>query len=427
MFDIKKQLWENQIWETVAFAAKAGFLFLLTPLMLKVWGREGYGEFAIASSTVVFASVLDFGIRGRARVGLCEAIRLDDEAMANRILSRATASFLLIGLVAILGVCLLASLHFWSRALGFPSALEWLIPKTIAIALGVTISGIWLEPLVARGQIGKLKLAVAIGSALAIPAVCFSVRSGSPVSTAVLLWQGSLLLTNLAFAYQLRTVSLSHLLQKITVSDFYETVRDGVWFNLTTITWLTRTHGLTLIVSSIEGIATAGLFFILVRMAEIISGLGAISCDVLLGALPAAKNNRQQIKVFRQSIFFAMVLALPAAIFLVIFMPMFWNAWLHTNPPFGYQTGWLVAAIGLTSAFNRIMTYAALGLNLGKFAGMAGLLETVTTMIIFALLLSLIGLCATIFMSVLTSIFVVFLAYKIYKTLKIPFGGHAFA
>ena len=58
---LARQLFSNQIWETVAFAAKAFFVIGLTPWMLRVWGAQGYGKFAFASSLFVLLAILDFG------------------------------------------------------------------------------------------------------------------------------------------------------------------------------------------------------------------------------------------------------------------------------------------------------------------------------------------------------------------------------
>ena len=57
MASIERQLLSNQLWETVGFVAKGAFLLGLTPAMIRQWGSQGYGEFALASSVFVLLSL----------------------------------------------------------------------------------------------------------------------------------------------------------------------------------------------------------------------------------------------------------------------------------------------------------------------------------------------------------------------------------
>ncbi|NCW28226.1 MAG: hypothetical protein EBV83_08055, partial [Verrucomicrobia bacterium] len=65
-----QELLQNQIWQGGNFLTKAIFLAVLTPWMLRNWGPEGYGLFALASSLFVSLALLDGGIRSLTRVRL---------------------------------------------------------------------------------------------------------------------------------------------------------------------------------------------------------------------------------------------------------------------------------------------------------------------------------------------------------------------
>src|SRR6266404_2213427 len=95
---LERQLLSNQVWETVAFIAKAAFMIGLTPWMIRVWGAQGYGEFAVASSAFVLFTLVDLGIRPKTRLALCAE---RDRAHRPGILWHGAFAFTVVALVTI--------------------------------------------------------------------------------------------------------------------------------------------------------------------------------------------------------------------------------------------------------------------------------------------------------------------------------------
>ncbi|MEP6601274.1 MAG: hypothetical protein ABJB49_05620 [Nitrospirota bacterium] len=373
---IERQLFSNQVWETVAFVAKAGFMLGLTPWMLQFWGTRGYGEFALASSTFVLLSVLDLGIRGRTRVVLCHAQGFPPEHTQG-ILSQSIASFSFVGLAAILVAALATASHRFDRVLGISAANHYLLLVTAGMTMLVLLSGLLLEPLVVRGEIGRVKLAMAAGWLLAIPTVAFALWIEATVTAAVFGWLAALCLSNVLTAWTipstLRAVrphwKMAH------PRAVLASIRGGFWFNVTNSAWLARTYGATIVISALNGPAIAGTFFILLRLSEIISALGAISCDVSLAELAQASSTEQKQRSFASSYLWIVVLCAHGALVIGFLTPDFLQVWLHPVTPISAVAGLAVAALGLGSALNRTATYAALGLEAGKTAARCGLLE----------------------------------------------------
>src|SRR5271165_3192552 len=96
---LSELLW-NQIWQSANFVSKAVFLLLLTPLMLKRWGADGFGLFGLSSSLLVSMALTDGGVRSLTRLRLAEAIRNSDEAGFRRALGEGVFTFLtVLGLI----------------------------------------------------------------------------------------------------------------------------------------------------------------------------------------------------------------------------------------------------------------------------------------------------------------------------------------
>lgn len=373
---IERQLISNQLWETVAFLAKAGFMLGLTPWMLRVWGSAGYGQFALASSTFVLLSILDLGIRGRTRVALCRARNTAPEKVPL-ILSQSVASFSIIGLGAILAAVLATASHLIDRLIGISGTDHSLLIVTTIMTMLFLLSGLLLEPLVARGQIGRVKLATATGWLLAIPAVAIALWNGASITLAVFLWLAALICANAAAACTIPAVlwQARPNWNMVRPRAVIGSIRGGFWFSATNSTWLARTYGATILISALDGPATAGTFFILLRLSEIISALGAISCDVSLAELPQATTAAQRRRSFASSYSWAVILCAHSALVIGFMTPDFFEVWLHPAARVSGVAGIAVAALGLGSAFNRTATYAALGLEAGKTAARWGLVE----------------------------------------------------
>jgi len=379
---LRAQLIANQLWETVSFIAKAGFLVLLTPLMLKTWGSTGYGEFAVASSVIVIVTIFDFGIRGRLRLELCR-VEAAGELNQARHLSTQAACTLACACLAGVGVAMgLVGMHFWSRNLRISHDHESLIVATAAMASLTMFSGQLLEPLVAKGRLGEIKLATAIGSAVAIPMVWWAVSQGSSSTVVIIVWMGLLSLSN-AVLFIYRSGWRNYVFPTIAMFSpkcLATSYHSALSINLISISGLAKTHGLTLVVSAIDGPATAGVYFIFLRLAEIISSLGAVSNDLLLAELPRATSPAARRESFRAVQRFSLTLTFLAAACVALLTPGFLKIWLKMDPPLGNWGGLLTAFYGLSTAFRHTACNAGAALSSGRLAAAGGIGEAIVAL-----------------------------------------------
>jgi O-antigen/teichoic acid export membrane protein len=375
---LERQLLSNQVWETVAFIAKAAFMVGLTPWMIWIWGAQGYGEFALASSTFVLLSLVDLGIRAKTRLTLCNAGEKDRVEWPH-IVAQSAATFAGVAVLTIATTFTLTVLGILNNLFKISSTNRNLLFTTATMSMLVMLSGLLLEPLVAIGRIGKLKIATASGWLAAIPAVAFVLATKGSVIAALVSWLGCLLCANLFVLFKNRFVFLGtgRFRCHLELRKMVATLKESLWFNICNATWMARTYGVTLIISALNGPATAGLFFILLRLSEIISALGAISSDVSLGQLAQARTVEHRRQRFESSYSWAALFCAHIALVIGFSTSTFYQLWLHPATPLSSLTGPVVVALGLGSALNRTATYAAMGLNLVRKAAKWGLIEAV--------------------------------------------------
>ncbi len=383
---LERQLLSNQIWETVAFIAKAAFMLGLTPWMIRTWGAQGYGEFALASSTFVLLSLVDLGIRAKTRLALCSAGE-KDRAQWPGILAHGAVTFAATGALTICLAAVLTIAGVEQNLFKIATTNRNLLLITTTMSILVMLSGLLLEPLVAMGRIGKLKLATAIGWLAAIPAVAFVLSARGSMIAALVSWLGCLLGANLFVLFRSRSVfgRANGFRPQLGLGKLVATLKEGFWFNICNATWTLKTYGTTLLISVLNGPATAGFFFILLRLSEIISALGAISSDVSLGELAQASNAEQRRRSFRSSYSWTVVFCSHIALITAFCSRDFFVIWLHSATQMSIFVGTVVAALGFASAFNRTATYAAMGLGMAKTAAKWGIVEASCFMVAIVL------------------------------------------
>ena len=390
---VPRQLFGNQLWETVAFAAKAAFLVLLTPLMLAQWGAQGYGEFALASSAFVLLTALDCGVRPRLRVLLCTAAAEQDMESYRALIAKAVLTSAVVWGTALLLLAAGAALPL----LGFGASETRLIAVTAGMTALVSISGLLVEPLAARGRISDFKLAGAAGSFLALPVVYFFVRSGYGPATAIGAWLGCLAASNFTLFGSSQLLGERFWLgfRGVRARDVAVTLKESFWFGLINFTWLTKTHGLTFLVSQASGAAAAGTFFILLRLSEVVGTLCTVSSDAAIAALATARDDRARVEAFTHVYRYAIGLSLLAAGAVVLVAPYALPLWIGAAGIISVGTAASVACFGFASGLNRIITGVATGLGLARSASRWGVVEAVVTLVSVAIALRLAGLAAT--------------------------------
>src|SRR6266404_4376027 len=351
----------------------------LTPWMIRTWGAQGYGEFALASSAFVLLSLVDLGIRAKTRLALCSS-GAKDRAEWPHILTHSVATFAGIGAITIAAALLFTASGILNSLFKISFDNRNLLLVTTTMSILVMLSGLLLEPLVAIGRIGKLKFATASGWLAAIPAVGSVLATNHSIIAAIVLWLGCLLGANIFVLFLNRSVlrGTNAFRYQFGFGKVAATLKEGWWLNISNATWTAKTYGATLLISALEGPGIAGLFFILLRLSDIISALGAISCDVSLGELAFASTVAQRRRCFESSYAWAALFCSHLAILIGFSTSDFYRIWLPSSAPLPVCAGAVVAILGLSSAFNRNATYAAIGLGAAKLAAKGGLVEAGT-------------------------------------------------
>ncbi|HEY5793018.1 MAG TPA: hypothetical protein VIS74_06955 [Chthoniobacterales bacterium] len=372
-----QELFWNQLWQSANFAAKAGFLILLTPLMLWKWGAAGYGLFALASSLLVSMALLDGGVRALTRLRLADAHRRNDDAGFARAYGEGMLTFACACLVAVAAAFLLAGTGGVNRWLNLPAGGEWVLALTAAMTAVFMLTSLALEPLAAKGNLSALKAANTWGALAAIPFTAAAVALGGSVLLAIGIYFACLTLPNFALAAR---AGIFPLLRRKGIFRFdpgviWQTLRAGFWYYLTTVSLVIKTHGLTFVVAAIAGPAEAGMFYILLRLTEIVGNVGATASETSLAALAAARDADERRENFRQSWLYTGIFCLHGALVMALLGEPLLRFWLPEKELVPAGAGWAMAVFGLAGAFSRVVVNAGMGLHLVKPAALGNALE----------------------------------------------------
>jgi len=373
----RRELLKNQLWQVLNFASKAGFLFLLTPLMISKWGAEGYGLFALASSLLVSMAILDGGVRALTRIQMAEAWKRGDEQSARRVYLEGLLTFASICLLAIAASIALAATGWMTDLLRLPPGGAAVLVMTVACTAVLMISLLALEPLAARGNLSALKAANTWGAVVAIPLCGAMVLWGAHVGPVVLAYATSLTIPNIIVAWRAGLLAMLSWegIFKFTPRVAWRTVSAGVWYYLTTISLIGKTHSLTFLVSALAGPAEAGLFYILLRLSEIVGNVGATSSETSLAALASTSDALKRRAAFSQSWLHVSLFCTHGTLVFVFLSQHLLSLWIHTGEAIPNFIGITLGLFGLAGAFSRVVVNASMGLDLIRTAAIAGLWE----------------------------------------------------
>lgn len=379
----RKELLLNQVWQVLNFGSKAGFLLLLTPLMISKWGAEGYGVFALASSLLVSMAILDGGVRALTRIQMAEAWKNGDEETARRVYSEGLLTFASVCLVAVL-ISIGVALPGWmGEVLRLPPGGAGVMVMTVICTAVFMTTLLGLEPLAARGSLSELKAANTWGAVAAIPVCAALVFANAPVGVIVFAYAFSLTVPNVVVAWRSGILAmapwkgLAHFGPRVAL----RTLRAGVWYYLTTVSLVGKTHALTFLVSAMAGPAEAGMFYILLRFSEIVGNVGATASETSLAALAAAPDKNERRECFRQSWLHVVLFCTHGALVFVFLTRHLLAIWLHGEEKIPLGIGIALAAFGLTGAFSRVVVNASMGLDLTRPAAIAGAWEAIVSVV----------------------------------------------
>ena len=378
------ELLKNQLWQSLNFVAKAAFLVLLTPLMMAKWGAEGFGLFALASSLLVSMSLLDGGVRSLTRLRLAEAIRESDDRAFRRAYSEGLFTFASVVALACLASAALAATGELGRWLNLAGGGEWVLVLTVILSGILMITLLALEPLAAQGRLSELKSANTWGAVIAIPLVAILVWAGCPVVAAVAAYSLCLIVPNLLLASKEKLFRHQPWRVIPGPGTILRTLRSGIWYYLTTVALVGKTHALTFLVSGMAGPAEAGIFYVLLRISEMVGNVGATASETSLAALAAAPAPADRKQCFIQSWRYASLFCLHGAAVLGFLGDDLVHLWLAGASILPHGTGWALALFGLSGAFSRVVVNAAMGLQIVRSAALANLAEALADILLAA-------------------------------------------
>jgi len=383
-----RELLRNQIWQGLNFFSKFGLLFLLTPLMLRHWGDERYGLFALASSLLVSLAILDFGIRSSTRLQLCNHTANPEAAV--QVLRQGAQAFFLIGLAATLLGTVAALLGGWSWAFRLPAGGDLVMASTLGMVSLFMLSTLLTEPIAALGAISALKKANTVGATLAIPLLAGWVYWGGGVLGALILYFLCLIGANvwlIATAPVPWKEWLPQLVRPCSPGELWKTVHQGGWFYATTLALVTKTHALSFLVAWILGPSAAGVFYILLRISEAVAVLGTTASDTNLAALATAPSLEDRQRRFRQSLLYTALFSFHSCVGLAFLTRPFLNLWLKGLEDLPAAIGLALAVFGLGGAFSRKVVNSAMGVGAIKIAAIGNLIEAALIFLLAPLLI----------------------------------------
>lgn len=390
-----KELFLNQLWQSANFVSKAAFLVILTPLMLRLWGKDYYGLFALSSSLLVSMALLDGGVTSLTRLRLAEALKSGDRELFRRAYSEGLLTFSSVVAVAVGGIAVLGSLGLLSRWLNLPEGGDVVLVVTALLTGIFMISVLLMQPLAAEGKLSVLKAANTWGALAAIPVVAGALFLGASVLQVTVVYSLCQIVPNVVVAWRSGILALKPwaLFRDAGVAAIFRTLRSGVWFYLTTVALMGKTHVLTFVVSAIAGPAEAGIFYILLRLTEIVGNVGATASETSLASLAVARSEKERAASFRHCWLYVGIFCLHGAVALSLLGDRIIHFWLSGAEILPNGTGAAMALFGLAGAFSRVVVNAAMGLSLVKPAAIANLAEAGCNIVLAVVGYRLGGLC----------------------------------
>lgn len=380
--EYRKELLWNQIWQGANFASKAGFFLIMTPLMLKRWGPDGYGLFGLSSSLLVSMALTDGGVRSLTRIRLTEALRNNDEDEFGRALSEGLCTFVAVLGLVILGMAGLAASGLMKSALNLPPGGETVLITTV-IMTGITMTTLLaLEPLAARGKLSETKAANTWGAIVAFPVCGVVLWLHASILTVVILYSLCMIVPNVVLMVKAGIHSQLFSLKGwyCKPSVIYHTLRSGVWYYTTTLALTLKTHGLSFFVSHLAGPAAAGVFYFMLRLTETIANLGTTASETSLASLASSENPTERSQKFNHCWLYVALFCLPGAVIFAFQGNWILHLWFR-HQDFLRIVGVGMAIFGLAGAFSRVVVNASMGLNLVKMAGLSNLAEAAVSTI----------------------------------------------
>ena len=372
-----RELFLNHIWESLNAGAKILFFAVATPIMLAAWGQEHFGLFAVANSCVALMACFDLGLRMLTRVSLtnpqlCETAKLRLHALNF-------AAFAIVAGSGVAIVVLLSAAGYWHRLLHLPRTGDFVIAITATLTTAMMSLQLLVERLAAAGHLSRIKAALFAGNVLAFAVVIGLLHRGAGVATVTTAYFAAL---GLPLFFLLPTAHLQprnflRALIQLRSTEIVSALRAGGWINVITASWVFQTYALVLLISWVMGPATAGTFFLFLKLADLLGVLGASASEPTVAALAGAALPSDRHRHFATGYKSAIALCLTGAVGYTFFSDDLFRLWLHRSLDHAF-TGSLIGLFGVAIGFSRMVTSAGVGLSNARPAAL-GLLAGVAT------------------------------------------------
>jgi ADP-heptose:LPS heptosyltransferase len=356
-----RELFFNHIWESLNAATKILFFLLVTPMMLSAWGRERFGLFAIANSCVAAFAFFDLGLRTLTRVGLTSS-RLSEGAKV-RLHALNTVAFSVAAGISVGIVGLLSLAGCWQRWLHLPQTGNLIITTTAMLAVATMWLQLLVERIAAAGRLSHIKAALFAGNLVAFAVVVTLLRHNATVVAVTATYFGILalpLLFLLPFA-NLRPRLFVRALVDLQLREILSALHVGGWINLITASWIFQSYGVVVLIAWMSGPTAAGIFFLYLKLSELLSVLGASASEPTIAAIAAAQTPLERHRHFATGYRSTIALCLAGAVGCAFFCGDLFRIWLHQSLDHSY-TGLLIGLFGIAAGVGRMVTAASLGL-----------------------------------------------------------------
>ena len=366
--------------------------------MIRLWGAEKYGLFALSSSLFVSLALLDGGVRSLTRVRLAPLLAEGKTEDAMRTLIHGLLAFMIVcgfALLIALGLC---ANDFLSHILHLPPG-----GQTVLLISGI-LTSFWMTSL------------------LALPAcsVCLFLGAGPLITMGAMIL--CLIIPNLLLLFRNLPRKSLHLWSKsFPIREALTTLVHGFPYYLTTIALIGKTHGLTFLISAMAGPAEAGIFYILLRLSETLSNVASTSSETSVATLAFDTTRSQRILLFRQSWTWVLLFSLHGALALTLIAPTLWNWWLpsfSSPPPMVWPA---LALFGWMGGWSQMTTNSSMGLGLIQSAAVVCLTEAVLTIVLAYLGFLHGGFAGLFFGGAMAGLVTGFQSVRITKSLQEPF------
>ena len=390
--------------------------------MIRLWGVEQYGLFALSSSLFVSLALLDGGVRSLTRVRLAPLLAEGKTDEAIRTLFHGLLAFVIVCFFALLLALGLCANDFLAHVLHLPPG-----GQTVLLISGI-LTSLWmttvlaLELLAADGRLSYVKAANTQGILLALPAcsACLFLGSGPLITIGAMIL--CLIIPNLLLLFRNLPKESLHLRSKsVPLREAIGTWVHGFPDYLTTIALIGKTHGLTFLISAIAGPAEAGIFYLLLRLSETLSNVASTSSETSVATLAFDTTQSQRILLFRQSWTWVLLFSLHGALALTLIGPTLWNWWLPSFSSLPLMVWPALALFGWMGGWSQMTTNSSMGLGLIQSAAFVCLTEAVLTIVLAFIGFSHGGFAGLFFGGAMAGLVTGFQSIRIADSLQEPF------